>query len=336
MTDGQNALRELLADLLSPVLAPNAGTSLAIRQLQRLTGGAAAQTWAFTAAADAASYDLILRLGQEHQQFGAALSKRQEAEVIRTAREHGVLVPEVLATLPHDCEQGEGFVMRRIDGETLPQRLLRDERYAAAREILTEQCADNLSAIHAIPCTMLTELPKLDAATQINLYRQAYLTYPLRSPVFEYAFRWLQRNCPQEQGEALVHGDFRNGNLLVNERGITAVLDWELAHIGDPMEDLGWLCVNSWRFGCRDKPVGGFGERADLYRAYERASGQYVSAERVHYWEVFGTLKWGVICLYQAHVHLSGSEPSLERAAIGRRVSECEIDLLALLRGQQP
>ncbi|HCS28486.1 MAG TPA: phosphotransferase family protein [Spongiibacteraceae bacterium] len=335
MTEGHKPLRDLLTELLAPALS-STGERPAITQLQRLTGGAAAQTWAFVAELESESHALILRLGQDQQQFGAALSKRQEAQLITAARHHGVLAPEVVVSLPEDNPLGEGFVMRRLAGEALPQRILRDDRYARARENLTGQCADNLAAIHSIPQTRLDNIPAMDADTQLDFYRSAYLGYPLRSAAFEYAFRWLRQHRPDTRDEALVHGDFRNGNLLVDEQGISAVLDWELAHIGDPMEDLGWLCVNSWRFGRRDKPVGGFGQRDDLYRAYERASGRVVKADHVHYWEVFGTLKWGVICLYQAHVHLSGSEPSLERAAIGRRVSECEVDVLSLLRGQQP
>lgn len=332
MTESQ----EQLGEFLGAVLAQAFSERPQIQQLQRLTGGAAAQTWAFTAVVGNEAQPLILRLGQDQQQFGAALSKRQEAELIRAAERHGVLAPEVLLTLPAGNAFGEGFIMRRIDGEALPQRILREPRFASARERLAAQCADNLAAIHAIPVASLPALPLLDAAGQLALYRSAYRDYPPQSPVFEYAFRWLEAHLPASRREVVVHGDFRNGNLLVDEQGITAVLDWELAHIGDPMEDLGWLCVNSWRFGRRDLPVGGFGVRDDLYRAYENASGAIVDTDSIHFWEVFGTLKWGVICLYQAHTHLSGREPSLERAAIGRRVSECEIDLIALLRGKQP
>lgn len=332
MTDDQLQLSEFLADVLAPVFA---GRPL-IQQLQRLTGGAAAQTWAFVAQIDNDAQPLILRMGQDQQQFGAALSKRQEADLIRAARQCGVLAPEVLLSLPSANAFGEGFIMRRVNGEALPKRILRDARFAGVRGKLAAQCADSLAAIHAIPLEALSALPRLDAREQIALYQTAYQGYPRPSPVFEYAFRWLEQHSPASLHEVVVHGDFRNGNLLIDEHGIAAVLDWELAHIGDPMEDLGWLCVNSWRFGRRDLPVGGFGRREDLFKAYERASGYVVDAGRVHYWEVFGTLKWGVICLYQAHLHLSGREPSLERAAIGRRVSECELDLIALLRGQQP
>jgi aminoglycoside phosphotransferase (APT) family kinase protein len=117
----------------------------------------------------------------------------------------------------------------------------------------------------------------------------------------------------------------------VGPEGIRAVLDWELAHLGDPLEDLGWLCVNSWRFGNIDEPVGGFGPREDLFRGYESAGGRKIDPDAVHFWEVFGTLKWGIMCLIQGFTHLSGAKRSIELAAIGRRPSETEIDLLNLL-----
>lgn len=330
-----NELQQL-GDFLRQLLAPVLGEHPAIENLEQLTGGAAAQTWAFTACTVSENHELILRLGRDQQQFGAALSKRLEADLIRAAKKSGVLAPEVLIVLADGGAFGEGFVMRRVAGEALPQRILRETRYAGARAGLAEQCAFNLSAIHAIALDAVPALPRLHALKQLELYRDVYLGYPFRSPVFEFAFRWLERHAHLERPSAVVHGDFRNGNLLIDEGGITAVLDWELAHIGDPMEDLGWLCVNSWRFGQRDLPVGGFGQRTELYTAYAQASGNTVNADIVHYWEVFGTLKWGVICLYQADAHMSGTEPSLERAAIGRRVSEVEIDLISLFKGQQP
>ena len=130
----------------------------------------------------------------------------------------------------------------------------------------------------------------------------------------------------------LVHGDFRTGNYLADESGVTAILDWEGAHLGDPVEDLGWLCVKSWRFGSIDKPAGGFGSREELWAAYERAGGTKVEAARAHWWEVLGTARWGIICHQQAWRHLSGAVKSMELASIGRRAVETEVDLLQLLK----
>jgi aminoglycoside phosphotransferase (APT) family kinase protein len=112
---------------------------------------------------------------------------------------------------------------------------------------------------------------------------------------------------------------------------VRAVLDWELAHAGDPMEDLGWICVNSWRFGAIDNPVGGFGSREDLYAGYEAAGGAPVDLKRAHFWEVLGTLRWGVICTMSGIALREGAATGLERAMIARRASETELDLLNLL-----
>jgi aminoglycoside phosphotransferase (APT) family kinase protein len=109
------------------------------------------------------------------------------------------------------------------------------------------------------------------------------------------------------------------------------VLDWELAHAGDPMADLGWICVNSWRFGAIDKPAGGFGARDELYAGYEAAGGAEVDRSRARFWEVLGTLRWGVICTMSG-VALRGEGPfTIERPMIARRASETELDLLDLL-----
>ena len=151
-------------------------------------------------------------------------------------------------------------------------------------------------------------------------------------PAFELAAAVATRPPAAERGaRRIVHGDFRNGNLIVGPEGVRAVLDWELAHVGDPMEDLGWLCVKAWRFGVDDSRVGGFGDEADLFAAYESAGGGPVDPAVVRWWEVLGTLKWGIMCIVQAMTHLSGATRSVELAAIGRRVCENEWDLLELV-----
>ena len=159
-----------------------------------------------------------------------------------------------------------------------------------------------------------------------------YETIGWPNPVFALALRWLQQHRPKDPDSlSLVHGDFRHGNLMIGPDGLVGVLDWELAHLGDPMEDLAWLCVPSWRFGEIENPVGGFGQREALFAAYEAAGGQTVDPARVRFWEVLGTLQWGLMCSGMAEVFRSGADPSVERAMIGRRASEVEIDLLDYL-----
>jgi aminoglycoside phosphotransferase (APT) family kinase protein len=130
---------------------------------------------------------------------------------------------------------------------------------------------------------------------------------------------------------ALVHGDFRLGNLLVGPDRLRAVLDWEGAHLGDPHEDLGYIAITSWRFGEIGHPVGGFGTREALAEAYEAAGGLKIDPARVRFWELAFTMNWGIQCAQMAEQFLTGADPSVERGAIGRRRSETELDLLQLL-----
>jgi aminoglycoside phosphotransferase (APT) family kinase protein len=154
-------------------------------------------------------------------------------------------------------------------------------------------------------------------------------------PVFALAYGWLKEHVPENASLTLVHGDFRLGNFLFTESGLSGILDWELTHLGDPMEDLGWLCVNAWRFGRRAKPVAGLTQREVFHAAYEAASGRPVDPVHARYWELLGTFKWGVICQYQAYSYLRGRVSSVERAAIGRRVAETEYDMLICLKELQ-
>jgi aminoglycoside phosphotransferase (APT) family kinase protein len=217
--------------------------------------------------------------------------------------------------------------MDRIEGETIARRILREDQFAAVRPRLAEQCGEILARIHSIPADAIPGLenrdPLEDTAAMIHAFDDP-------SPALELGLAWLVRNRPARRDEAVLHGDFRLGNLIVGPEGIRAVLDWELIHRGDPMQDLGYLCVRAWRFG-GPGPVGGFGSYEDLFRGYERVSGRAVDREAVRWWEVFGTVWWGGACMLQAWRHLSGSEPSVELAAIGRRVWEQEYDVLLAL-----
>jgi hypothetical protein len=220
-----------------------------------------------------------------------------------------------------------GMVTVRMPGETLARRIQRDDGFAEARTRFARQCGAFLAGLQLIPAGRIDGLPEVD---QLTHFRDRWRDVHDASPTFELAFRWLDANRPPANPPVIVHGDFRLGNLLVDGDGLAAVLDWELAHAGDPIEDLGWLCVKAWRFRGR-QPVGGIGALDDLLDAYESAGGHRVERDQFRWWLVFNTLKWGVICGWQAASHLSGATPSVELAAIGRRIAEQEWDLLELL-----
>jgi aminoglycoside phosphotransferase (APT) family kinase protein len=324
---------ELEAALAAAVRRRLAGAT-GVAALRRVSGGASQETWSFDATRDGAPLPLILRRrhGGEADAPPPSVAMRleTEAELIGLAAQRAVPVPHVHFVLEPSDGLGSGYVMGRLEGETIARRILRDDAFAAVRPRLARQCGEILARIHAIPQESLPKLMHADAAGQLAHYRAIYDSFDRANPVLELAFRWLADRLPPPAPATLVHGDFRNGNLLIGPDGVRGVLDWEIAHVGDPMEDLGWLCVNSWRFGA-EPPVGGFGTREELFAGYESAGGRKVDPARVHLWEILGTLKWGIMCMMQYGVFERGVDRSVERAAIGRRSSETEIDLLALL-----
>ena len=299
----------------------------------RLSGGASQETWSFDIVHPDGNIAAILRRAPSG--YGAAPTRaaglNAEAALMQRAYEAGVPSPQVLHVLKPEDELGAGFIMQRIEGETIPRKILRDGQFAQVRPKLARRLGEVLAAIHGLASSQLPELRHVTATKEIAELERDYRGFDWPRPVFELALRWLRDHDPgPPQGVTLVHGDFRHGNLIIGSDGLRAVLDWELAHLGDPMEDLGWICVNSWRFGEIDRPVGGFGAREELFAGYESA-GRRVDPDRVKFWEVMGTLRWGVMCCGMMQRFRISRERSVERAMIGRRASETEIDLLRLL-----
>jgi aminoglycoside phosphotransferase (APT) family kinase protein len=293
-----------------------------VADLTRLTGGASRETFRFSAA----GRDLIL----QRQRTGAARTIATEVSVLLAAKRVGVPVAEVIASSDDDQGLGAPFmVLTAVEGETIARKILRDEPFSTARDVLCSQFGHALAQLHSISPDDVVGLVETD---QVNQYRDILDQIGQPHPAFELALRWLEANRPASRGVSVVHGDFRLGNVIVGSDGLRAVLDWELAHLGDPMEDLGWLCVKAWRFGGA-LPVAGVGAYDDLFAAYESASGTTIDPAVVRWWEVLGTLKWGIICIMQANAHLSGVNRSHELAAIGRRVCENEWDLFTALEG---
>jgi aminoglycoside phosphotransferase (APT) family kinase protein len=251
-----------------------------------------------------------------------------EGAALQAAMATGVPVPEVLACGGDPSVLGAAYiVMRHVDGETIARKILRDDTYGDARSVLVSQLGRAAAQIHSIDVGAVAQLQLQD---NVAYYRD--ILDQLGQPIaaFEYGFRRLEANRPDVVAPRVVHGDFRLGNVIVGDDGLRAVLDWELAHLGDPMEDLGWVCVRAWRFGS-SAPVAGLGEYRQLFDAYSSVTGVDVDADAVRWWEAFGTLMWGVMCVIQASGHLTGVSRSHELAAIGRRVAENAYDLLKLV-----
>jgi aminoglycoside phosphotransferase (APT) family kinase protein len=315
-----------LARQLEAVVGAALGGPVGVDALTRLPGGASRETWSFWArGADASMVRLVLRRDPP----GAPVSGLGlEAALLHAASRAGVPVPRVVVAGDGSAGLGATFmIMEFVEGETIPRRILRDESLAAVRPLLVGDCGRVLAAIHRIAPV---EIPGLAGGDPLEQLRGLLDRLGQAHPAFELALRWLADTRPPRSAESVVHGDFRNGNLIIGTDGIRAVLDWELAHRGDPLEDLGWLCVKAWRFGSA-LPVGGFGTVEQLVDAYEAAGGGPVDAAALHWWQVLGTLRWGIICIVQVLTHTTGAIRSVELAAIGRRVCEVEWDLLELL-----
>ena len=318
---------------LAALLSRAHGAPVAVDSVTALSGGASSATYAVAARAGGNDWPLIFQCSAAALEPGQ-LSKATQAELQRIAARHGLPVADVIAVTAPGDGLGDGFVMARVAGEALAPRWLKGAAFAGARAALTTQSATALARLHAVPLAEFAPLPLAGGTPREQCARldAAYRSYHVDLPAFDLAFGWATERLGDHAPAALVHGDFRSGNLIIDEHGLAAVLDWELAHLGDPAEDLGWLCVNAWRFGHWQLPVGGFGERAALYDAYAAAGGAPVDRAMAQVWEVYGTLRWGMACLQLVHDHLSGRVPSVERAAIGRRITEVEADLLYLLK----
>lgn len=335
-----DARRELVLGL-TKACSRHFDRAVRVDGLFRHSGGASRQTWGFDAILDDGSVlKLVLRRDPPHaadappQSFenSLAIDRATEFAVMRAAGLHGVPAPQMLFIAEPGDGVGDGYVMKSVGGTAIARELLRAPRFEQARQRIPAQLGTILATLHAVPLSALPPLRVGTAESVIATMRRALDVTGEPHPVFELALSWLERRMPPAPATpGFVHGDFRTGNYLADEQGITAILDWEIAHLGDPLEDLGWLCVKSWRFGAVDKPAGGFGSREELWDAYEAAGGAKVNRDHARWWEILGTARWGVICMTQAWKHLSGAEESMELASIGRRAVETEVDLLELL-----
>jgi aminoglycoside phosphotransferase (APT) family kinase protein len=299
-------------------------------RLTRIPGGASRETWL----AEGEGGRWVLR--RDPKGTVSLVPLAEEFALISRVAEAGVPVPRPLAFEPDGGRfDSPGLLMAHVDGTSVAPRILRKPEFDSARQRLSVQLAEALARIHAIdPATLNGALPSPagdPALVQVREWERQLEEIGEPLPAVELGLRWLRANAPEPVDPRLVHGDFRLGNFIVDETGLRAVIDWELAHLGDPAEDIGWLCIRSWRFGNDERPVAGVGALEEFMAAYEGAGGSPVDPARIRYWEAFGNVKWAVICARQAQDHLSGARRSHELASLGRRICEPEWDLLQLI-----
>jgi aminoglycoside phosphotransferase (APT) family kinase protein len=319
----ENRVRQLIAEA--------EGSDPGAVELSTIPGGASRETFGV----EAGDRRWVVR--RDPRGAGMSFAPLEvEFRVIEAAAAAGVPVPRPIAFEPEGGRlESTGFLMEHVEGASVPPRVLRRDELEDARRALPAQLGTALARIHSIDAGSIPGVPTVDgdpAITACAWWEEALDEIGEPSPAVETGLRWLRLHPPPAPvRECLVHGDFRLGNLIVAESGLAAVIDWELCHSGDPAEDVGWLCVRSWRFGNEEQPVAGVGSLDELLDAYEEAGGERPNAERIRWWEALGNVKWAVICARQAHDHLTGARPSAELASLGRRICEPEWDLLELL-----
>ena len=311
-------------DKLIQTLEKNFPGFVQLLEVERLSGGASQETYRISVKSDSGNQLLAMRRapgGENVEATPGHPGLDVEAMLMRCARDVGVPEPEVFHVLDSSDDLGDGFIMQWLDGVTLGAKVVRAPELDTIRPELAFKCGEILAKIHAIDLveTRLDQyLDQISPAEYVEQTWQRYRDFNTAQPMIDYAGQWLLENLPTQVTPTLVHNDFRNGNIMFSDQGVVAVLDWEVAHIGDPMRDLGWICTNSWRFGRTDLAVGGFGHYADLFAGYESVTGVAVDPERVKFWEVFGSFWWAIGCLGMAEHYRSGPDQTVERPAIGR------------------
>jgi aminoglycoside phosphotransferase (APT) family kinase protein len=329
-----------LAAALAPWVRNRFGADAAIAGLTLLAGGASQQAWRLEIAAPAGPLALIVRRDLGGRMFATALGRADEFAVIVLAHGAGVPVPQPYAYLP-DVQGKAAFVMACLEGETIGRRIVREPRLAQARDLLPAQMGRALAAIHAVPVDTAAFLPgpaagEGAAAYGLRMLEQELATVEEPYPALELGLAWLRTHMPREVPPVLCHGDFRVGNMVVNDAGLVGVLDWEFAHRGHPGEDLSFGAIRAWRFGEAGKRYGGVGDMAAFLDAYNTARGTAFAERELYWFEIASNLKWAIATVTQARRHLSGQEPSLELASLGRMTAEIELEILSLIDPRHP
>jgi len=299
------------------------GGPVELASMRLLAGGASKEAWAV----DAGGERLLVRRAAGGVIHADTLSLEHEFQVLEAAHDAGVRVPRPVGYLG-ELGGRDAFAMELVEGETIGRRIVTRPELEPARAELPQQLAEELAKVHAIP---RERVPFLGERDVLERFESELDSVGEPHPAIELGLRWLDDHRPEPLEPVVSHGDFRLGNVVVSERGLEYLLDWEFAHVGDPREDLAWPLVRAWRFGVDGLHLGGIGEPELYLERYAKLTGCDVAEEDLFWWEVLGNVKWAVGALTQSRRHLSGRERSVELAVLGRLAAEMEYELLDLL-----
>lgn len=324
-------------DALTDYLANELGVPVAVTALHPATAGARRINVLFDAAVDGADRPMVIT--QLPNNSDAFRDINTEVQWLRLAATAGVRVANVVASDPDGTEHGGPFfVTDRVDGISIPKQVVDlCKQTSGLGPKVAHTIGASMALLHALPTSAVpidVERPEGTAIEAAYAWIDEGMSELLQpSPAFSLAVRWLHSNAPEPQQIVPIHGDVRNGNILVNPSGLGAILDWETAHLGERFEDLAWLAQRMWRARNDELEIGGFGNRSDLRAGYESAGGEW-DEERFHWWKVYRTVWWGLGLARQGRQHLDGTFRSIIMAASGRRVAELEWDALCLIKGR--
>ena len=311
-----------MREALQPAVAEVLGREVEISEPVLLAGGASKEAWAV----DADGERLLVRRAAASVIHRHTLSLRDELAVLEAAHEAGVKAPRPYGYIP-ELAGREAFVMERLEGETIGRRIVQKDELARARSALPVQMAEELAKIHAIPAGRVSFLPESRLEQMADELREVDEPHA----AIELGLRWLRENRPPARPPVFTHGDYRVGNLVVGDDGLVGVLDWEFAHLDDPVRDMAFSLVRAWRFGVPEKRLGGVGDVGPYLERYNELTGFDVRPEELDYWELAGNVAWAIGCLTQMQRHLTGLDRSIELAILGRLGAEVEYEICNLL-----
>ena len=322
------------AGALGNFLTNEFGSEAQIKNMAPVTAGARRINVLFDAELpDESAGFCLTQLPNESDAFR---SIADEVQWLKLAHDAAMKVPEVVAwSEDASILGGPFFITRQVSGVTIPKHVVElCGSQAGLGAKVAFEIGESLAKLHVrgideVPADV--ERPEGTAVDAALAWIDEGMSELLqRSPAFELVSRWLRNNQPPPTPVTPIHGDTRNGNIIVNESGLGAILDWETAHIGEPFEDLAWLAQRMWRARNDQLEIGGFANRSDLRAGYEAGGGTW-SDEQFHWWKVYRCVWWGLGLARQGRQHLDGTFRSIIMAASGRRVAELEWDALCLI-----
>lgn len=308
-------------------LATVLGAPVALERAQLLPGGASKEAWAVDVRGPDGNLELLVRRAAGGVIHSDTLSLEYEYRVLEAATAAGVRVPRPYGYLG-ELGGREAFAMERVVGETIGRRIVQKPELVDARRRLPLQLAGELARVHSIP---REGVPFLSGGDVLAQFEGELDSVGEPHPAIELGLLWLREHRPPDLDAVVCHGDFRIGNVVVSERGLEYLLDWEFAHLGDPREDVSWPLVRAWRFGADRLRLGGVGQVEPYLERYCELSGREIAVDELLWWEILGNAKWAIGALTQSRRHLSGEERSVELAVLGRLAAEMEYELLDLL-----